>query len=95
MMGLHRMAYGNALTIAQFATPDQARQAAKGASRNGGFHQLRNFGPTGAIAYQADQPTDESLDNSLGKITIFTHDRFVIMSSLPDEAMALLQKTWK
>ena len=85
MGGLHRMAFGNALTLAEFASPEQANRAAQAIGQSKGWRVLDKR--PGHLAWQADQPTDEVMAESLGKVTVFATGPFLILSTLPDSAV--------
>ena len=85
MNGMHRMAYGNAVTLAEFRTADEARKAAAAVGKTSGFRKVGDI--AGLAAWEAEQPTDESLKTSLGSITVLAKDRFLIMSALPKALM--------
>jgi hypothetical protein len=76
------MAYGNAVTIAEFGDEQQAQQAAAAIGKTRGWQQADAVG--GRQAWKGRIPQDYSLD--LGYVTVFATGRLVVMSSLPDGA---------
>ncbi len=85
MAGFHRMAYGNAVTIAAFATPDAAQKTAEAIGTTGGWHKLKPL--AGLPCWQANQPTDENMALPLGTITLTWKGPYLLMTSLPNEAV--------
>jgi len=77
--GLHRMAYGNAVTIAEFSTPDQARKTLAAYGQTGGAGREK----LGTIpALRVAEPTDEQIQVSNGYIHAFVIGKYFVMSSL-------------
>ncbi len=92
LQGLHRMAFGNAVTIAEFATPAAAASAATAISAaDKAWKPIPSL--AGTPAWEADQPTDEGLKPSGGKIIVQARGRFLLLSTLPAPVLAeLLQR---
>lgn len=81
--GLHRLAYGNTVMIAEFATPADAEAELAGFARQ---RDARTILLNGRKAVVFDQPTDEAFPKSYGKIYYMTAGPKIIASSLPQEA---------
>ena len=84
MAGFHRMAYGNSVNVVEFPTADEALKTARAMGQTGGWHAVQPI--AGLAAWQRDQPTDENMPVSLGKVTLIARDQFLLMSTLPMEA---------
>lgn len=84
--GFHPMAFGNAVTIAQFASAAQAQQTAAGIGARRGWRPLKL--PDGSPAWSAPMPTDEVITQSYGAIVVFARGPYVVLSSLPAAATA-------
>jgi hypothetical protein len=78
--GFHRMAYGNAVTVAEFADAAQATKTAASIGGSSGFKKLKLAGHD---AWVADQPTDEGMEQSYGKVYVQARGTRVFLSSLP------------
>lgn len=87
MAGLHRMAYGNAVTMAEFRTPEEAQKVALLIGSTKGFK--RSEAVAGAPVWLADQPTDERMPKPLGSLAVLAVGRCVLLSSLPPETLAV------
>ncbi len=83
--GLHRLAYGNAVTIAEFATPADATAVFAGISKQNGAASVTLNGIK-SVAF--NQPTDEAFKASFGKIYYTPSGKYLIVSSLPEKATA-------
>lgn len=84
LSGFHRIAWGNAVTIAEFSSPQDAMKTAQAVGATSGF---RPSSPGGKHAiWLADQPAapndDEELPSPPGKIVCAATGRFVVLSSL-------------
>lgn len=90
--GFHRLAWGNAVTVAQFATPAAAAQTVaairQGADRVPAWTAAKL--PGGRSVWQTPQPKDETVDASFGSVFLFAAGRHVVFSSLPPDASATL-----
>ena len=87
LQGLHRMSFGNAVTIAEFAMPSAAASAAAAIGKSDkAWRQIPNV--AGTPAWEADQPTDEALKPTGGKIIVLARGRFLVISSLPAPVLA-------
>jgi len=92
---LQRMAWGNAVTVAQFESPDIAAKTAAAIGRSRGF---KHMGDRNSVTWTADQPAaplkpgdprdDETLPNPPGTITVTALGNYVILSSLPPDQIA-------
>jgi len=83
VMGPHRMAYGNAITIARFGSAATAQRVAEQIGKSKGFADAK----IGTRTVRAvDQPTDEALPNVYGRVCVFEHGCQVILMSLPPSA---------
>ena len=80
--GLHRLAYGNTVMIAEFPTPADAEAELSGFARQ---RDARTIPLNGRKAVGFDQPTDEAFPKSYGKIYYTTVGPKIIGSSLPRE----------
>jgi len=81
--GLHRLAYGNTIMIAEFASPADAEALLAGFARQ---RDARTITLNGRKAVVFDQPTDEAFPKSYGKIYYTAVGSRIIASSLPQEA---------
>ncbi len=81
--GLHRLAYGNAVTIAEFASAADAAAVYGNIARQGGAESVT----LGGIKFTAfKQPTDEAFKKSFGKIYYSASGKYLIVSSLSEKA---------
>jgi hypothetical protein len=87
--GLHRLSYGNAVTVAFFASADEAKKTwnALGQSNGAKLETLNSF-----ECYRFEQPTDEAFDKSYGDVRYFVSEKYLIAVSLPQEQILLLLK---
>ncbi|MDR0337130.1 MAG: hypothetical protein LBI18_08580 [Planctomycetaceae bacterium] len=90
--GLHRLSYGNAVTIAQFASAEEATKTwnALGQSNGAKLETLNSF-----ECYRFEQPTDEAFDKSYGDVRYFVSEKYLIAVSLPQQQTELLLKNYK
>jgi hypothetical protein len=99
LAGFHRMAWGNAVTIAQFASPDEAIRTAQSIAATGGWKKCLGFGRL--PAWEANQPAtpkntgdpkeDETLPNPPGKITAIARGDLLLLAGMgPEEAKQLI-----
>ncbi len=80
LAGFHRMAFGNAVNVVQFKDAAAAAKTAAAIARHRGWAKDKKVG---AIQlWSANQPTDEAIKESPGKIYVASHRNYVIMSSL-------------
>lgn len=79
--GLHRLAYGNAVTLAEFETPEAAKRVKEALMKRRGA-KAGKMGGLDAVVF--DQPTDEAFDRSYGKVAYVTRGRHVAAVSLPE-----------
>ena len=79
--GLHRLAYGNAVTIAEFASAEQVAQLRNALLKRNGAKNGK-LGTLDAIIF--DQPTDEAFDRSYGKVAYVMLGRRAAAVSLPE-----------
>jgi hypothetical protein len=92
---LQRMAWGNAVTVAEFQTADLATKTATAIGRSHGFTHV---GDRQSLVWTAKQPAaplkpgdprdDESLPNPPGTMTCSVLGKYVLLSSLPSEEVA-------
>jgi len=83
VMGPHRMAYGNAITLARFDSAETALRVADRIGKSKGFADVRS----GTRTMRAvDQPTDEALPKVYGRVCVFAQGSLVILTSLPPSA---------
>jgi hypothetical protein len=82
--GLHRLAYGNAVTVAEFASEEEAKKTWDALGQSNGAEQetIDNF-----ICYRFKQPTDEAFDKSYGDVRYFVSGKHLIAVSLPDSTV--------
>ncbi|MDR2439819.1 MAG: hypothetical protein LBE12_10680 [Planctomycetaceae bacterium] len=90
--GLHRLSYGNAVTVAVFTSAEEAKKTwnALGQSKGANYETLDSF-----VCYQFEQPTDEAFDKSYGDIRYFVLENHLIAVSLPRQQTVLLLKNYK
>lgn len=81
--GLHRLAYGNTVMIAEFTSPSDAEAELAGFARQ---RDARTITLNGHKTIVFDQPTDEAFPKPYGKIYYTTTSSKIIVSSLPREA---------
>ena len=79
--GLHRLAYGNAVTIAEFASPEDTAQLKAALQKRQGA-KTGKLGSFDAVIF--DQPTDEAFDRSYGKVAYVVLGRRAAAISLPE-----------
>ncbi len=79
--GLHRLAYGNAVTIAEFATPEQA---AKTLAAIGNWKEAKPWSVAGKSGFEFEQPKDEAFPESYGKVRYLALGRRLYLLSVPD-----------
>jgi hypothetical protein len=100
--GFHRMAWGNAVTIAQFASDEEALKTAHAIAATGGWNKCTGFGKL--PAWEANQPAapknpgdpkeDETLPNPSQKITaVVRGDLLLLIGMGPEAARQLLNGT--
>ncbi len=83
--GLHRLAYGNAVTIAEFASPEDVSMVLAGISKQNGAASA-TLGVVKVVAF--NQPVDAAFKQSFGKIYYAPSGKYLIASSLPEKATA-------
>ncbi|MDR2757345.1 MAG: hypothetical protein LBC20_16730 [Planctomycetaceae bacterium] len=90
--GLHRLSYGNAVTVAVFVSTDEAKKTwnALGQSNGAKLETLDSF-----VCYRFEQPTDEAFDKSYGDIRYFVLKNHLIAVSLPQHQTLLLLKDYE
>ncbi|MDR2115276.1 MAG: hypothetical protein LBP87_02735 [Planctomycetaceae bacterium] len=90
--GLHRSSYGNAVTVAVFASADEAKKTwnALSQSKDAKHETLDLF-----TCYRFEQPTDEAFDKSYGDVRYFVLKNHLITVSLPQQQTLLLLKNYK
>ena len=86
MSGLHRMAFGNAVTVIAFANDKEAAAA----TLKIGAHWKKIALAPGQTAWQGQQPKDELMPEPLGTMTTWSHGRYVLLSSLPTAQLSEL-----
>ncbi len=86
MAGPHRMAYGNTVNVSEFADAVTAGRVAAAIGAGAGWRKVADI--AGLKAWEADQPTDENMAASLGKVSVVAKAQYVIMSSLAPGATA-------
>ena len=87
--GLHRLAYGNTVMIAEFANAPDAEKTFLALSRVRGAKR----GMTGSFdSVTFDQPRDEAFDKSYGKIRYLRKGVFLYAVSLPESAIPAIMK---
>jgi hypothetical protein len=87
--GLHRLAYGNAVTIAEFNSEQEAKETWNSFNKSNGavLETIENF-----QCYRFAQPTDEAFDKSYGDVRYFVSGKKLIAVSLPKTQTLLLIK---
>ncbi len=78
--GLHRMAYGNAVTIAEFQSPQEAAKVLKGISAMNGAKRKDRI-------IQFQQPKDDAFTQSYGTVNYWQNDSRIYISSLPENTI--------
>jgi len=88
--GLHRMAYGNAVSIVQFDTNEDAVKTldAVAKARNA---KAETVGETKCVRF--DQPVDTAFEESYGEIRYFVKGNKLFAVSLPERELAELIKS--
>jgi hypothetical protein len=83
------MAWGNSVTIAEFATADQAQKTAAGTAKSWPGPAWPAIGDIGGSeAWQTTLPVDKKTGGPPAKLTVFSTGRFMILSSLPPGALS-------
>ncbi len=78
--GLHRMAYGNAVTIAEFKDAKEAEKALNGIAAMRGAKRVTL---DGVAVIQFPQPKDDAFTESYGNVNYYQSGNRVFASSLP------------
>jgi hypothetical protein len=94
LAGFHRMAWANAVTIARFASDDEALKTAQAIAATGGWKKCPAFGKL--PAWEANQPAtpkdpgdpkeDETLPNPPGKMTAVVRGDLLLLIGMGPEA---------
>ena len=87
--GLHRLAYGNSVMIAEFADASGAEKTFRALSRVRGAER----GKTGGFdSITFNQPRDEAFNQSYGKIRYLRKGSCLYAVSLPESAIPAVMK---
>ncbi len=84
--GVHRMAFGNAADIIQFASPEAAGRAVENMAQHDGFKKS----PERPDVWVEPQATDEVIDQPYWKVYLTSRGRYAILSTLPVPATVAL-----
>ena len=87
--GLHRLAYGNSVMIAEFGNVSDAEKTFQALARIRGAKLGKR---EGFDSVTFDQPRDEAFDKSYGKICYLRKGAFLYAVSLPESAIPALLK---
>lgn len=87
--GLHRLAYGNSVMIAEFKNASEAQKTWQALSRFRGAKQVKIDSRDAAVF---DQPRDEAFDKSYGKIYYLQKGKSLYAVSLPESAIPAIMK---
>lgn len=85
--GLHRMAFDNAVTIAEFATGQESLAAAQAIIKaDKAWQPVPAL--AGSPAWEAEMPSDECLKPTMGRLFLLSRGRLLLIASLPKPALA-------
>lgn len=85
--GLHRMAFANAITIAEFATGQQSLAAAQAIIKSDKAWQPVPA-LAGSPAWEAEMPSDECLKPTMGRLFLLSRGQLLLIASLPKPVLA-------
>jgi hypothetical protein len=87
---VHRMAFGNAINIIKFPSPDAAKQAVGKMASRDGYKKIPGQQDAWTVPQASSSPEkDEVIDKPYWNITLSSKGSYVILSTLPAEEVFL------